>query len=202
MIQDELLYRVESDGTLRVIPPKSSWECLFQQAHGGRFGAHLSDAKVYSELGRHYWWSGMRKDITCWTRGCVVCATYTTGRATHCPLTPIPVAGPFDRIGVDVVQFPRSSRGNQYAVVFMDYLTKWPEVFAVPDKLAATIADLLVEQIISTHGVPAEILSDRGKAFLLGLMKEVEKILGFHKVNTSTYHPQTDGLVERFNRTL
>ena len=70
------------------------------------------------------------------------------------------------------------------------------------DQTAATIATLLVEQIISRHGVPAEVLSDRGKAFLSELFKEVEKILGFCKVNTTAYHPQTDGLVECFNRTL
>lgn len=84
----------------------------------------------------------------------------------------------------------------------MDYLTKWPEVFAIPDQTAATIARLLVEEIVSRHGVPAEVLSDRGSAFLSSLMKEVEELLGFHKVNTTAYHPQTDGLVERFNRTL
>ena len=87
-------------------------------------------------------------------------------------------------------------------MVFIDYLTKWPEVFAVVDQSAATIARLLVEQVVSRHGVPAEILSDRGKSFLSGPMKEVEMLLGFHKVNTTAYHPQTDGLVERFNRTL
>ena len=84
----------------------------------------------------------------------------------------------------------------------MDYLTKWPEVFAVPDQTAATIARLLVEEIVSRHGVPTEILSDRGKAFLSSLMKETVKILGIHQTNTTAYHPQTDGLVERFNRTL
>ena len=84
----------------------------------------------------------------------------------------------------------------------MDYLTKWPEIFAVKDQTASTIATLLVEQVISRHGVPAEVLSDRGKTFLSELLKEVEKILGFRKVNTTAYHPQTDGLVERFNRTL
>ena len=117
-------------------------------------------------------------------------------------LTPIPVSGPFDRVGIDVIKFPRSTKGNQYAVVFMDYLTKWPEVFAVPDQTAATIARLLVEEIVSRHGVPTEILSDRGKAFLSSLMKEAVKILGIHQANTTAYHPQTDGLVERFNRTL
>ena len=55
---------------------------------------------------------------------------------------------------------------------------------------------------MSRHGVPAEVLSDRGRSFLSSLMKEVEALLGFHEVNTSAYHPQTDGLVERFNRTL
>lgn len=87
-------------------------------------------------------------------------------------------------------------------IVFVDYLTKWPEVFAVADQSAATITKLLVENVVSRHGVPSEILSDRGRAFLSGLMKEVEVLLGYHKVNTSAYHPQTDGLVERFNRTL
>ena len=84
----------------------------------------------------------------------------------------------------------------------MDYLTKWPEVFAVSDQTAATIAKLLVEEIVSRHGVPLEVLSDRGRAFLSELMKEVQDLLGFHKVNTTAYHPQTNGLVERFNRTL
>ena len=67
------------------------------------------------------------------------------------------------------------------------------------DQSAATVAKLLVEEIVSRHGVPAEVLSDRGQAFLSGLLKEVEALLGFHKVNTTVYHPQTDG---RFNRTL
>ena len=171
-------------------------------AHRGRFGAHLGDAKVYSEIRRHYWWMGMRRDISRWTRGCIVCATRNVGRAVKTPLTPIPVSGPFDRVGVDVIQFPRSWQGHQYAVVFVDYLTKWPEVFPVADQSATTIADLLVKEIVSRHGVPSEVLSDRGKAFLSGLMQEVQKLLGFRKANTTAYHPQTDGLVERFNRTL
>ena len=89
--------------------------------------------------------------------------------------------------------------GNRYAVVFVDYLTKWPEVFAVPDQ---TVAHLLVEKVISRHGVPTEVLSDRGSAFLSKLMEGVYEVMGIHKVNTTAYHPQTDGLVERFNRTL
>ena len=56
---------------------------------------------------------------------------------------------------------------------------------------------------MSCHGVPLELLSDNhGRAFLSGLIKEVQLLLGFKKFNTSAYPPQTDGLVEQFNRTL
>lgn len=131
-----------------------------------------------------------------------MCASRRIGRPEKPPLTPIPISGPFDRVGVDVIQFPMSFDGNRYAVVFMDYLTKWPEVFAVPDQSPLTIAQLLMDHVITRHGVPAELLSDRGKAFLSDLMQEIYKLMGIHKVSTTAYHPQTDGLVERFNRTL
>ena len=91
---------------------------------------------------------------------------------------------------------------KKYTVVFVDYLTKWVEVFATPDQTALTIARLFVENVISRHGVPRELLSDRGANFLSSLLQEVCKVMGVRKVNTTAYHPQGDGLVERFNRTL
>ena len=103
---------------------------------------------------------------------------------------------------MDVIQFPKSDQGNQYAVVFVDYLTKWPEVFATSDQTSLTIARLLVEHIVSRHGVPTEPLSDRDPSFLSHLIADVCQLLGIKKVNTTAYHPQTDGLVERFNHTL
>ena len=107
------------------------------------------------------------------------------GKPVHPFLLPIPVFGPFDWLGVDVIQFTSSSKGKKYAIVFVDYLIK-----------------LLVEHIIPRHGEPTQLLSDRGTAFLSKLMVEVYKILGLKKVNITAYHPQTDGLVERFNCTL
>ena len=70
------------------------------------------------------------------------------------------------------------------------------------DQTAHTVATLLVEQVISRHGVRAELLSDCGQNFLFALMAEVCQIMGIHQVNTTAYHPQTDGLVERFHHTL
>ena len=144
----------------------------------------------------------MRKDICRWCKACLICATRTVGQPVRPPLVPIPVSGPFDRIGVDVVQFPKSKKGNKYAIVFIDYLTKWVEVFPSTNQSALTIAHLLVEEIISRHGVPKELLSDRGAACLSKLLSEIYLLMGIHKVSTTAYHPQTDGLVEWFHRTL
>ena len=203
VIQDDVLYYVAKDKSLRVIPPMSDREALFREAHSGVFGGHLREAKMHRELARHYWWPQMRNDIRKWCQACLTCASRGVSRVS-CPPppTPIPVAGPFDCLGVDVIQFPKAQSGKQYAVVFVDYLTKRPTVFATKDQTALTIAKLFVEHIVSRHGVPMQLLSDRGPAFLSSLMKEICSIMGVKKVNTTAYHPQTDGLVERFNRTL
>ena len=89
-IEEGVLYRVEFDGTLRLIPPRDSRETLF---HSGVFGAHLGDAKVFSELRRSYWWYGMRSDISRWSRGCLVCATRQAGSAIRAPPDTYPRRG-------------------------------------------------------------------------------------------------------------
>ena len=119
------------------------------------------------------------------------------------PLFLIPVEGAFDKVAVDVLGlFPPSSKGSRYIVVFSDYLTRWVEAFPVPSVEATVIARLLIDEIISRHGAPRVLLSDRGTNFLSKVVAEVCKIFQIQKVNTSSYHPQTDGLVERFNSTL
>ena len=201
-LNDNVLYSVLQDGTLRLVPPTADRPTLFEEAHAGRFGGHLRENKIYTQLCRHYWWQGMRSDITSWCRACKVCASRRVGQSIRPPLVPLPVAGAFDRMGVDVIQFVRSNSGNQYAVVFVDYLTKWVEAFPMKDQTALTITHLLVEKVISRHGVPRELLSDRGAAFLSSLLKDVSRLMGLKKFNTTAYDPQGDGLVERFNRTL
>ena len=135
-----VLYHLSEDKTLRIVPPASDRHKLFLEIHEGAFSGHLRQAKIHSQLSRHYWWPGMRKDLDTWCRACLKCATRNVGRAVKPRLTPIPVGGPFDIVGVDVLQLPKTKRGNKYAVVFIYYLTKWPEVYAVPDQTAPTIA--------------------------------------------------------------
>ena len=109
---DGILYHTEKDGKLRLVVPPIKREKLMQEAHAGIFSGHLREAKVYSQLQKHYWWPRMRSDVCQYCRSCLTCATRHTGRATKPPLTPIPVAGPFDCIGVDVIQFPQTYDGN------------------------------------------------------------------------------------------
>ena len=101
---DGILYRVLPDKSLRVVPPVVDRMKLFHKAHAGVFGAHLKGAKIHSQLYKHYWWPGMRSDITAWCRACLICASRNVGRPERPPLVPIPVAGPFDQLGVDVLK--------------------------------------------------------------------------------------------------
>ena len=119
------------------------------------------------------------------------------------PILPIPVEGPFDCMALDCLgQFPATTSNNRYIVVFSDYLTRYPEAFAVPRNDAATTADLLVNQTMPRHGAPRTLLSDRGSNFLSSLVREVCFLMGSKKEYTSSYHPQCDGLMEHFNGTL
>jgi len=103
---------------------------------------------------------------------------------------------------MDILQLPVTVNGNSYVVCFVDYLMKWVEAFLTADQRADTVAKLLDEHVVCRHGVPEELLSDRGANFLSELISDVCNLLGMRKINTSGYHPQTDGLVEKFNSTL
>ena len=106
-------------------------------------------------------------------------------------------------MAVDVLgPFPPSGKGSRYIVVFSDYLTRWVEAFPVPSVQATVIARLLVDEITSRHGAPRVLLSDRGTKFLSKVVAEICNSFQIQKINTSSYHAQTDGLVERFNSTL
>ena len=172
-IEDGILYHVEPDGTLRLIPPSTMREKLFEDLHGGQFGAHLGAVKTYGRIRTHYWWPGMRGFIFKRTHNCMICRGRHSGQSITVPLSPLPVGGPFERVAVDVLKLPKSSSGKQYAVVFQDYLTKWPEVYATSRQDTVTIAKLLMEDVVPTHGVPRELLSDRGGCFVSSVIHEL-----------------------------
>ena len=191
-------------GRPQLVVPRQVQEQLVQESHDGRFSGHFAEKRTWETLRRQFWWPTMRSDIRKCCNACINCATRTgQSRKKKSPMIPIPIGSkPFEMVGVDVLQLPESYHGNKYAVVFMDYFSKWPEVAAVPNQTAETIGRLLIELLLTRHGAPSYLLSDRGSNFLSELILEVCHLIGTKKINTSGYHAQTDGLVERFNRTL
>ncbi|KHJ40599.1 integrase core domain protein [Trichuris suis] len=106
-------------------------------------------------------------------------------------------------VGIDHLgPFPLTSKGNRHIIVCVDYLTKWAELLAVPDTTSQRVADFLMKAIILRHGVPKKLISDQGTAFTAETMKAVLAKLKIEHGMASSCHPQSNGLVERINRTL
>ena len=109
-----------------------------------------------------------------------------------------PVGEPFAYIGMDFKEMDESYDENRFTLVFQDYLSKWPEVHAVANRIAQTVAKCLADMIYK-HGIPSTIFNDCAPEFLSDLLQDTAFILGIKQLPTSQSHP---GLVERFNRTL
>ena len=92
--------------------------------------------------------------------------------------------------------------GNKYIVSFIDLFSGYPEAFACPDKSTQTIAHLIIDEIFVRYSCPLEILSDNGSENINQIVKETLAELNIHHVTTSFYHPQSNGLIERYHRTL
>ena len=204
-IEDGVLYFLDSkhNHRKRAVVPGHLRERVMKEVHGGPFSGHFSGNRLYNVLACVWWWEGMYKDAVSHSKSCPDCAIAVGGgRPGRPPLQPIPVQRIFQIVGVDVMDLPRTERGNKHVLVFQDFLSKWPMVFPIPDQKTERIAKLLVEELVPFFGVPEALLSDRGTNLLSHLMKDVCSMLGIEKLNTTAYHPQCDGLTERFNRTL
>ena len=166
---------------------------------GGTQQAHTGRRKTAQKLREHFFWPGLNKDVREACRSCGQCQKAARVDRQKAPLMPLPV---FDRITMDIVgPLQRSHLGNKYVLTLMDYATKYPEAIPLKRIDTKTVADALV-QVFARLGIPHELLTDQGSNFTSGLMKELLRMLGIKHLKTSPYHPQSDGMVERFNGTL
>ena len=136
-------------------------------------------------------------------RTCWVCAAKKgPARKTHAPLQLYQAGAPLEHMAVDIADSFLCTKSNKYLCVAMDYFTKWPEVFALPNHEAETVASFLVNQVFTHFGVPGELHSNQGHEFESQVFCECCRLLVFHKTRTMPLHPQSDGMVERFNATI
>ena len=106
-----------------------------------------------------------------------------------------------ERIAIDVLgPLPATEAGNKSIIA--DYFTKRVETFPLPNQEAKTVADKLVNEVICRFGIPLIIHSDQGRNFESALFAELCLLLDIQKTWTTPYHPQSDDMVEQFNRTL
>ena len=112
----------------------------------------------------------------------------------------IPVGNLLGRIVRDIVgPLPTTDRHHVYILVVSDYFTKWVEAYVLEDQTTYTV---FFNEFTSRFGVPRETHSDQGRNFESQLFVELCKLLEISNTRLAPYHPQSDGLVERFNQTL
>src|SRR6266542_93929 len=144
----------------------------------------------------------MKNDVKSYIQTCDQCQR--CGKITdENELHSIKIKELFYQWGIDIVRpLIETSRENKYIVVAINYFTKYPEARALTNANAKSVANFIYEDIICRYGCPRKIISDRGTHFN---NQVIEKLLERFKIrhNLSTpYHPKTNGLVKRFNKTL
>ncbi|MCP4458660.1 MAG: transposase family protein, partial [Cytophagales bacterium] len=107
-----------------------------------------------------------------------------------------------DRVGMDVLKLPMSANGNNHVLVLQDYMTKYLFAYPVLNETAEEIGKLLVSRFFANFGLPKELLTDRGSAFISNLFHKLEELYKIKHLFTTSCHPQTDGMVERANKTI
>ena len=189
-----------SRGRPRVLVPEGRRREVFDAIHGL---AHPSGRATLSIVARTYAWENMRRDVISWARQCTACAASKIAAHTRPGIIPIPVPETrFSHVHVDVVGPLPPDQGYRYLLTMLDRTTRWPEAVPIPDAGTNTIMQAFLGNWVSWFGIPETITSDRGAQFTSDAWKRAVARLGINTSTTTTYHPQANGLVERFHRTL
>ena len=187
----------------QLILPKQCRKTVLELAHDIPMAGHQGRDKTRQRILRRFYWPSVFQDIENFCKSCRICQKASKQRVKAAPLISLPVISePFSRVAMDIVgPLPRSKAGHRYILVLCDYATRYPEAIALRSIDDEHIAEELMK-LFSRVGVPKEILTDQGSNFTSQLLAELYRLLGVKGIRTSPYHPQTDGLVERFNQTL
>ncbi|XP_077389003.1 uncharacterized protein LOC144026289 [Festucalex cinctus] len=178
---------------------------VLQWGHTSRVACHPGINRTLALVGQRFWWADMKKDVTEFVKACTACAC---GKSSHQPpmglLRPLPVpARPWSHISLDFITGLPRSRGNTVIMTVVDRFSKLTHFVALA-KLPSSweTAQLLVRHVFRLHGIPVDLVSDRGPQFISQVWRKFCKLLGATSSLSSGYHPQTNGQSERANQDL
>jgi hypothetical protein len=179
---------------------------ILEEAHQSKLSIHPGSNKMYHDLRQLYWWSYMKQDITKYVVECDICGRV---KADHLRrprfLQPLPIpVWKWEDISMDfITRLPRTTKGHDSIWVIVDRLTKTAHFLPVGTRYTASqYAKLYFDRIVTLHGVPLTIVSDRGAVFMSCFWIQLQECLGTRLLRSSAYHPQTDGQTERVNQVL
>ena len=185
----------------RLMAPPSIRPRLLNEAHTetGHRGRHA----LLRRLQAFSVWPGMAADAKLRIKACVHCqGNQRNHQKTRPEITDTPTR-PFERIGLDLTgPFLPSSKGNKYLMCAVDHLTGWAESIPIRDKRSSTVWEALTTQVFPRQGHPDVIITDNGLEFMSNAFQDGLRSLNIIHKKTTPIHPQTNGVVERFHRTL
>ena len=189
-----------STGTFRPLVPDCLRRQVFNTIHGlGHPGMRASRRLISSR----YCWAGLAKDVNGWARECVSCQQAKVTR--HVSLPPAAFLIPsrrFQHLHVDLVGPLPPSQGNTFIFTIIDRTSRWVEAVPLPSTSAAACATALCSAWVCRFGVPDSLTSDRGPQFTSAVWAALCGFLGTDHSPTTAYHPQSNGMVERWHRRL
>ncbi|WVZ98503.1 hypothetical protein U9M48_043936, partial [Paspalum notatum var. saurae] len=175
---------------------------ILDEPHTSVLAMHPGSNKMYQDLKQKFWWTQIAKYVS----ECDVCQRIKADHLKPAGLLQ-PLAVPvwkWEDIHMDfVVGLPRTQKGYDSIWVIIDRFTK--SAHFIPVKTiyhAKTYAELYIARIVSLHGVPRSITSDRGSIFVSRFWEQLQAALGTELIRSLAYHPQTNGQVERVNQIL
>ena len=201
---DGVLYKRKRGGEPLLVIPESLIREIITLNHDSVYAGHPGVKRTLGVLSLKYWWPTMSGDVRKYVSTCDACQRRDGKREFKAPLGD--VAEPsraFQIVHIDITgPYPRTSAGNRYVLTAIDKLTKYAEAIPLKDISAVTVARAYATQIVSRHGVNETLVSDKGSNFMSEFFNETCKILGVKHINTTAYHPQANGSVERWHRTM
>jgi len=185
---------------LRPVVPDAARRAVFDAVHGL---AHVGVKATVKAISKNFVWHSMSSDIKNWVRTCSSCQASKILKHNATPHAAFqPPTAKFEALHIDIVGPLPPSQGHRYILTVVDRFSRWPAAIPMPDMSAATCASALVRGWVQHYGTPLSVVTDRGRQFTSALWAELMALLGTAHSLTTAYHPQANGLVERFHRQL